>query len=386
MRKTVAHYSMIQCLYWINFAIASGNTSVYLKSQNLMEDQIGTVLAVSGILSAFLQPVLASIAQRDRRRGLHRTILAALAFFLLAASAVLLLYGRSMALTAVFWCLCTLLMQSIQPLINTLAVLTDVPFGAARAAGSIGYAVVFFALGQMIPHTGTRILPIGMIITYAILMAVIWTYPKPDTERHEPLKARGRENGKGFLLLRCPELGLLVVGAVGLYFSHMATNAFAFQIAQSKGGGEPEMGIAGAIAAVLELPVMFGFTRLNRRFSARAMLRFSCVFFGLKTLFTLLSPNIACYYLTQVLQMPAFALMTVASVQYIRETVPEEDAVKGQSAFGMAVTVGSVLGSQIGGLIIRGRGMNDMLLVATVIAAMGADIILYALRRRQPAS
>ena len=379
MRKPVLHYSAIQCLYWINFAIVSGNASVYLTSQKLDEVWIGTVLAVSGIISAFLQPVLASVAQRDRRSGLHRTILAMLGLFVTSAAAVLLFYGGNGTPTAVAWCLCMLMMQSIQPLINTLAVLTDVPFSAPRAAGSIGYAVVFFALGQLVPHTGTRILPIDMIVTYAVLILVILFYPRPEAGRAASPQAEARRRDRRPFLMRHPELGLVVLGSTGLYFSHMAINAFALQIIRTKGGGEPEMGIAGAIAAILELPVMFGFSRINRHCSARAMMRVTGIFFMLKSLFTLLSPDIACYYLTQVLQMPAFALATVASVQYIRETVPLSDAVKGQSCYGMAVTVGSVLGSQVGGLIIKTRGVNDMLLTATLVAAVGTAVIFAAL-------
>ena len=381
-RKPVLHYSAIQCFYWINFAIVSGNASVYLKSQGLNEVWIGTVLALAGIISAILQPVMASVAQRDRRNGLHRTILLMLAGFVVSAAAVLLFFGRDMTPTAVAWCLCMLLMQSMQPLINTLAVLTDVPFSAPRAAGSIGYAVMIFALGQLVPRTGTRILPIGMIATYLALMLIVFTYPRPDTGADVRKPGRQAERKKGPFLLRYPELGLVIAGAVGWYFSHMAINAFAFQIIQTKGGGEPEMGIAAAVAAILELPVMFGFTRLNRRISTRNLMRISGVFFSLKSLCTLLSPNIFCYYLTQVLQMPAFALATVASVQYIRETVPVEDAVKGQSCFGMAVTVGSVLGSQLGGVIMNARSVDAMLLTATLVSAAGAGIVIWALRRK----
>ena len=187
---------------------------------------------------------------------------------------------------------------------------------------------------------------------------------------------------KGFFLRRYPELGLLVAGSVGLYLSHMVVNTFAFQIVTAKGGGTEEMGIGSAIAALVELPVMMGFARINRRFSARTLLWVSGVFFTLKSLFTLLSPNLPLYYLTQVLQMGAFALATVASVQYIAETIPPEDAVKGQSWYIMATTIGNVIGAQAGGFFRDQWGVDAMLVFATVLSGLGAAIVFAAMHRK----
>lgn len=384
MQSRVLRYSMIQCLYWMNFAIVSGNASVYLKSQGLSDKVIGAVVAAAGLGSALMQPRAAALAQRDRRSGLHRVALALLTVFAVSAAGVMLLFGRSPAATAVAWCLCALMMQSLLPLINSLAAATGVPFGGPRAAGSVGYAVIIFVLGRVVVHTGTFILPGIMLIVYLLLMAVILLYPHPDP-LPQPAQAEVRTD-KGPFLKRYPELAMLAAGSVGLYLSHMVVNTYALQIVREKFtggvGGTAEMGIGSAIAALVELPVMFGFARINRRFSTRTLLWISGVFFALKSLFTLLSPTLPAYYLTQVLQMAAFALATVAAVQYVNETIPPEDAVKGQSWYTMSVTMGSVIGAQLGGLIRDLWGVNAMLTVATVLAAAGAAVVFLAMHRK----
>ena len=381
MRSRILRYSAIQCLFWVNFAIVSGNASVYLKSQNLSDTAIGAVIAAAGLGSAFLSPRMAEWAQRDRERGLHRVSMVLLSVFSASAAAVMLLFGRSPAGTAFAWGICALMMQCMLPLVNSFAVTTGVPFGGPRAAGSVGYAVVIWVFGRIVPLTGTFILPGSMLIVYLLLMAAILLYPHPDP-LPAPAQAEVRQERKGFFLRRYPELGLLVAGSVGLYLSHMVVNTFAFQIVTAKGGGTEEMGIGSAIAALVELPVMMGFARINRRFSARTLLWVSGVFFTLKSLFTLLSPNLPLYYLTQVLQMGAFALATVASVQYIAETIPPEDAVKGQSWYIMATTIGNVIGAQAGGFFRDQWGVDAMLVFATVLSGLGAAIVFAAMHRK----
>ncbi len=382
MRTTVLRYSGIQCLYWVNYAIVSGNASVYLRSQGLPDTVIGAVIAVAGLGSALMQPRAAAMAQRDRTHGLHRVALSLLAVFCLSAAGVMLLFGRSPAATAVAWCLCVLMIQSLLPLINSLAVTTGVPFGGPRAAGSVGYAVIILAMGQAVPRIGTYILPGSMLIVFLIEMILILYYPHPEPlpvpSQQEDWKASG-----GPFLRRHPELALLAAGSVGLYMSHAVVNTFAIQIVNAKGGGEAEMGIGSAIAALVELPVMFGFFRINRRFSTRSLMAVSGVFFTLKSLFTLLSPSITAYYLTQLLQMPAFALSAVASVQYITETIPPEDTVKGQSWYTMSITVGTVIGAQLGGLICNLWGADAMMTVTTILAALGSAVVIAAMRGKK---
>ena len=55
-------YAFIQGLYWMNFAAIMGYSGFYLLGSGFSNTEIGIIIAIAGILSAVLQPVLASYA------------------------------------------------------------------------------------------------------------------------------------------------------------------------------------------------------------------------------------------------------------------------------------------------------------------------------------
>ena len=76
-----------------------------------------------------------------------------------------------------------------------------------------------------------------------------------------------------------------------------------------------------------------------------------------------------------------WGLMTAASVYYVNALMEPEDAIKGQAYFTMAYTLGSVLGSFLGGTLIDLAGVHAMLLFSTVSAFIGALIVLIFAER-----
>lgn len=80
-------------------------------------------------------------------------------------------------------------------------------------------------------------------------------------------------------------------------------------------------------------------------------------------------------------QMLGWGLMTAASVYYVNALMEPEDAIKGQAYFTMAYTLGSVLGSFLGGTLIDLAGVHAMLLFSTVSAFIGALIVLIFAER-----
>ena len=169
-------------------------------------------------------------------------------------------------------------------------------------------------------------------------------------------------------------------GCIFLYISHVLLNSFTYQIVESKGGGSSEMGFAMALAAMLELPTLFLFGYMIRKVRADVWFRISGIFFMVKTLGTLLAPNILSFYFVQVFQMFGWALITVSSVYYVNSVMEEQDAIKGQAYMTMTYTLGSVLGALIGGALIDAVGVNTMLSFASVSAAVGMVIILATAR------
>ena len=98
----------------------------------------------------------------------------------------------------------------------------------------------------------------------------------------------------------------------------------------------------------------------------------------LKTLGTLLAPNIPVFYAVQIFQMLGWALIAVSSVYYVNSIMDEQDAIKGQAYMTMTYTLGSVIGALLGGALIDMAGVNMMLVFGTAAAAVGMVIMLAA--------
>ena len=65
-------YAFIQGLYWMNFAAIMGYSGFYLLGSGFSNTEIGIIIAIAGILSAVLQPVLASYADRPESPSLKK--------------------------------------------------------------------------------------------------------------------------------------------------------------------------------------------------------------------------------------------------------------------------------------------------------------------------
>lgn len=171
---------------------------------------------------------------------------------------------------------------------------------------------------------------------------------------------------------------IVLVGCILIYLGHVLLNSFTFQIVQSKGGGSSEMGTATAIAAMSELPTLFLFGYMLKKARCDIWFRLTGIFFTLKSLGSLLAPNMTVFYGIQIFQMLGWGLMAAASVYYVNSIMDAEDAIKGQAYITMTYTLGSVIGAFLGGALIDFSGVNTMLLFATISAAVGAVIIFFS--------
>ena len=137
------------------------------------------------------------------------------------------------------------------------------------------------------------------------------------------------------------------------------------------------MGTATAIAAMSELPTLFLFGYMLKKARCDIWFRLTGIFFTLKSLGSLLAPNMTVFYGIQIFQMLGWGLMAAASVYYVNSIMDAEDAIKGQAYITMTYTLGSVIGAFLGGALIDFSGVNTMLLFATISAAVGAVIIFF---------
>jgi len=187
---------------------------------------------------------------------------------------------------------------------------------------------------------------------------------------------------KGFLL-RYPAFTFMLLACLLMLTAHNILNTFLLQIIQSLGGNSSQLGVALAIQAVVEVPVLFGFSKLLKRFRPSSLMLTAAIGFALKALLYAMSSSVLMVYFIQLAQMISFALFVSASVFYTSEIMTKADQNTGQAYMTSMIAAGTVLGSLSGGWMLELSGMTTMLAVNVIIALVGVGLALISVKNKR---
>ena len=378
------HYTLIQGLYWMIYCILVSFSSVYLLEHGFLNTQIGILLSVSSILSALIQPVAAAKADQMKKLSLRQ--LCALLMLAMGGCAAGLLLLSNALIQGGLYMLLLILLQLLMPFQYALGmdcVNNHIPlnFGLARSFGSITYGLASSLCGILATRYGAGILPLLLLCLSALFLPTLLSFrfsgPVGKTLPHQEVLEP--EDHRPFLK-KYKTLPPLLLGIILLFTSHNILMSFPYQIVQSLGGGSMEMGQLLTVQCMVEIPIMVFFAPLLRRASSRFWVRISSVSFFLHALLIWLSPNLTVLLAVQIFEMTGYALYAVASVYFVNQLIDLPDRVQGQTYFSMTNTIGLILGSFVGGLLLDYAGVSALLSFATLTGAGGMILLLMLLR------
>lgn len=419
-------YSGLQGGFWMSFCICFSYASIYLLSRGYSNSQIGLVIAVAGVISSVLQPLVAGLADGEGRYTLRGLIMFLSVIMLL--SAIILLFPQLHFLwIAVLYIVLLAVLQILTPLVNAIGmdwINKGIPvnFGLARGIGSVSYALISFVAGIVIERHSASVVPLFIILCYCIVFIAAYIFRLPDragagehagqadSDAQAACETRTEQGTKAGLSVGEPHMEqgaqaaqaatddgaqefsffrtyrkffVLLIGISFVFVSHNMLNNYMFQVMSYHHGGSSETGIASGIAAALELPTMIAFSYLIKKASSGTLLKVSCIFFALKAFLTFMAVDITGVYLAQIAQIGGFALSVPASVYYTNSLIRPKDRAKGQSFMTVTNTVGSIFGSTLGGLILDVSGVPAMLIAATLAAVFGTLLAFVSTEKCQ---
>lgn len=381
-RSATPRYTVLQGVYWMVYCILVSFSSVYLLARDFSNTQIGLLIGISSVLSALLQPVAASIADRSRRFSLQQ--FSALLTGVMAVGGAALLFFSAKPLQAACYMLLLVILQILTPFVYSLGmdcVNRGIPlnYGVSRSAGAIAYAGISAVCGVIVKERGAGTIPALLVILTLLLIPVFLTFRFRG--REEP-KRSGREETAAKeetpFLIKYRRLLPLLAGIVLLFISHNIILSFTYQIILRLGGDSPEMGVVLVVINVVEIPVMVSFSFLLRKASARFWVMLSGVSFFLHALVIWLAPNFPVLYFAQIFEAGGYALYTVAVVYFVNDLVEKSDRIRGQAWFAMTNTLGILLGTSIGGILLDHGGAGVLMAFATATAG-GGMLLLFVL-------
>ncbi|MBE7069295.1 MAG: MFS transporter [Ruminococcaceae bacterium] len=378
-------YIIINATYFAVYSGIHAYASVFLLEKGFTNTLIGITLALANILSVIFQPFIAGLIDKQGKLT-NRNVSMASTALLLIGSVLLLLIKNGIAVIFVIFALIYTVQMVYQPILTAMyfeyeAAGCHIYYGLARGLGSCGFAVVSVFTGMAIGRFGVNILMILDIIFLTVALIVLYFFKKPAVAAQTA--PSGNEVAHNNLIVftkTYPAFMLFVVAGVCFFFAHNAINDYMIQIITPLGGTEAQMGTAVFIAALLELPTMALIDKIMKKISVKNLLLISAAAFLIKTLLMLIAPNITVVYISQAMQMFAYAVFIPAGAYFVNQTMAKFDQVKGQAYINCSITLGGVFSSLICGRLLDIRGPHFMLIVSLAVTAAGLAIAFVALK------
>ena len=377
-------YIIINATYFAVYSGIHAYSSVFLLEKGFSNTLIGITLALANILSVIFQPLVAGLIDKQGKLT-NRNVSMASTTLLLIGSILLLMIKNGIVAIFIIFALIYMVQMVYQPIITAMyfeyeAAGCHIYYGLARGLGSAGFAVTSVFTGMAIGKFGVSILMILDIIFLTIALIVLFFFKKPAVKASDPAKDEVAHNNLFSFIKTYPGFMLFVLGAVCFFFAHNAINDYMIQIITPLGGTEAQMGTAVFIAAILELPTMALIDKVMKKISCRNLLLIAGAAFLIKTLLMLIAPNMAVVYISQAMQMFAYAVFIPVSAYFVNQTMKRLDQVKGQAYVNVSITLGGVFSSLVCGRLLDIKGPNFMLTVSLVVTTIGLAIAFIALK------
>lgn len=388
--KITARYSLIHGSYWMAFGATYNFVTVYLLAKNYSSSSIGIIMALTNILSAVLQPVVATYADEEKKYTLKSLMMIFLALST-SLSLMLFLTNGNNRLNAIVYFLLLLSMLTVHPLLNGLGMKYiekgyGINFGFARSMGSLTYAVMSVVLGNLVDRNGPGLLPISytllFFMTTAATIYFLRSFPYSSTESHEEAKTTNVKQSLTLLefVKMYSGFSLYLIGVIFIFICFNIINIYMIRIIEAVGGSERNMGTAFAIAAIVELPFMLSFSILLKKFKIETILIVSAWAFTAKALLTFFAESLFVIYIAQSFQMFSYALFIPGSIYYVTTVLHKSHMLKGQAFTTSATTIGAVLGSLIGGYLLSFASIKTMLAVGFFVSIIGTLLLILGVR------
>lgn len=353
----------------------------YLLDRNVSDGDIGVLIAVACLIAIVLQQILGRMIDGNLLDGriamiVISTAMSAIGFWMTLMPAV----GSQSFLFGTLLCFAFTML----PVLNSFSFFyqnrgISVNFGVARGVGSLCFAACSIVLGFLTVRFGSIVVPLSFGVLCAILSAILFSMP---TLKSGSSRAK---SGKSLRLFKFPTFALMLGGLSLVMLAHNMTMTYFIHVVERAGGDSSDMGIALGLAAALEIPVLFLYTRIKGRTPSKYFLAVSGAAFFAKSVLFVFAQQVWMIYAIQSLQFLAYGLMAAARVYYVDEVVGQAYETTGQAYASATETIGLVLGSIIGGFLMQHLGVVALLVFGAIACGAGMVCMIFSAREILPA-
>ena len=160
--------------------------------------------------------------------------------------------------------------------------------------------------------------------------------------------------------------------AIALFFiMHNIVISYLYQFMKPLGLGAGQVGLALGISALVEIPMLFYYPKLEKVFGSRRLLIMSGFGFTIKPILILSLYSAPVLYAIQFIHIIGYPLYAGAIVAYTEKTMEAAEAARAQFDINIALTLGGVIGNVLRGYIIQNHGLVSTSVFGLVTSVLG---------------
>jgi PPP family 3-phenylpropionic acid transporter len=366
-------------IYFAAIGAAFPYLPVFYRDIGLGLEQIGVLTALQAAVQLLLAPVWGGLADRFPHTRLTLPLAAAVA----TVGAIILFRATDFPTVLVGSLILYAGISGIAPTLDartleTLGTERRSRYGEVRAFGSLAFVLSTLAVGFVLDAEGARSLFWIYIPFLVATVAVTATIPRRGGGHQSVNLLRGAGE-----FLATPGVALFLVGFTVVWASLSAVNAFYSIQVVALGGSTGLVGIAWAVGATIEVPLMYAFPRIAARVGTEWLVVFGSVAFALRALLASVIADPVALVLIAPLEGIGFACVFVGGVTVLAARAPAGLQGTAQGLFAGASGLATIIGSVVGGVLAQALGISGLFLIGGALSLVGTAIVAVALLSRR---
>lgn len=391
-------YALCNAAFMFMICASVGYAYNFFSQSGIADGTVGLLITCVSVCGLIGQTLSGSIIDKSEKINEKRFIQTAL-MAVIALAVILAILPPGSLIMMVVSIICFTSASLGMPFLNSMAFIYEkdgqkINYGLCRGIGSAAWAVGSSLIGQLWGMMGRSILPWYIAAFGGVCLFLISLMPEPSedavkaAETKEEPETKAKDLSYGAFFTKYRKVLSVVLAVVLMYFCHFIINTYMAKIigkmmgdaAGTTGAVESVQGTALFIAAMVELPPMFLFSKIIEKISISKVMVFAAIMWSLKHALTWFCPNIYMFYGVMALQMFSYALLIPALVYFANDSVEETDRNKSQAIFAATATVGSLLASAVGGQLFQVMDVSYVLLIGVIASVIGTVLMILGVR------
>jgi MFS transporter, PPP family, 3-phenylpropionic acid transporter len=381
-------YATLHMCLWIAMASETIFAVSLLKSMGFDYEKIGIIMAAKYLTAVISQMYISNLVDSHSDKLSLKRVICFLCVVSFSMTVIFLFFHFNFILTILCYAVFGISINGLIPYVNAIAArFTEsgktIYYSLSRGVGSLAWGLASVALGFCVNILSVKsILVVQAVAVAALFIFTLIMEDIPQKKRNVSLQDSGQTKAHSFIYIfaRYRAYTLFLIAVVCLFIGYSIETTFLVNIVQRTGGGNIELGYVELLQSVCELVPAFVFLFLKKYMKMNSILRMCAVFAFFHTFLILMSSNIYILLAAQLPQILGIGIFWAAGVEFVCESLPQDDWVKGQALVNIcSLGIAGIIASIISGSILDAMGVTAMLAGCVIVSGAGVVLMMIAM-------